>query len=149
MSEVKEQFTVAAIKPENVVFMWPIVKSMLARAITHSNGEIEIDEILKRAIDGEVLIVTISEEKEVVAAIAIEQRDFNSGKRILNLTLVGGNNMSSWMDKFSEIANNLAKDYNCDEIYIVGRPGWTRTLRRLGFETIHTIVARKVTGYKL
>jgi hypothetical protein len=147
MSEVKEEFTVAAIKPENVVFMWPIVKSMLARAIAHSNGELEIDDILKRSIDGEILIVTISQEEEVVAAIAIEQRTFNSGKRILNLTLVGGNEMVNWMDKFSEIANNLAKDYKCDEIYIVGRPGWTRTLKRLGFETVHTVVSRKVEDY--
>lgn len=147
MSEVEEKFIVSAIKPENVVFMWPVIKSMLERAISHSNGEITSEDILKRSIEGEILIVTISVKAKVVAAIAIEQRNFNSGKRILNLTLVGGDEMASWMDKFSEVANNLAKDYNCDEIYIVGRPGWTRTLKRLGFETVHTVVSRKVEAY--
>ena len=147
MSEVKEQFTVAAIKPENVVYMWPVVKGMLERAIAHSNGEITSEGVLKSAIEGETLLVTISEEKEVVAAIAIEQRNFDSGLRILNLTLVGGNEMASWMDKFSEIADNLARDYKCDEIYIIGRPGWVRTLRRLGFEAVHTTVSRKVEAY--
>ena len=144
MSEVKEKFTVSAIKKELIQLVWPVVEGFLQQAVDHSNGEMCIEDVFKRLIKGNMLLVTISVESDIVAAIAIEQRNFGSGKRVLNLTLLGGSEMEHWMDEFSDIADKLAKDYKCDEIYIVGRKGWVRALRSYGFETVHTVVSRKV-----
>ena len=144
MSEVKEEFVVSAVKKELVHIVWPLVEEYLQRAVDHSNGEMSIEDVYMRMVKGSMLLVTISVKSDIVAAIAIEQRDFPSGKRVMNLTLLGGSDLVDWMDQFSEIADKLAKDYKCEEIYIVGRQGWVRSLRRLGFEPVHTVVSRKV-----
>jgi len=144
MSEVKDKHIVSAVKKELVPVVWPMVEKHFQRAISHSNGEMTMKEVYDKMLKGSMLLVTISVESKIEAAIAIEQRVFPSGKRVMNLTLLGGSAMEHWMDEFSDIADKLAIDYNCDEIYIVGRKGWVRALKNYGFETVHTVVGRKV-----
>ena len=145
MSEVKD-YIVSAIKPNMVPIVWPMVEDMLKRPLEHSNNELNIETVFMRIIKGDMLLVTISKGSDIVAAIAIEQTTFDTGKKIMNLTLVGGDDMHEWMHKFDEVTQNLAKDYGCEEIYIIGRKGWVRALRSLGFDTVHTVVSKKVGG---
>ena len=145
MSEVKE-LIVSAIKPEMVPLMWPLVSDMLNGAIDHANGELDEKDVFSRIIKGSMLLVTISQGSDIIAALGLEQRDFGTGKRILNVTLAGGSNAKDWIEQMDDVVHELAKDYKCDEVYIIGRKGWTRVLRDLGYETIHTVVSKKVGG---
>ena len=144
MSEVKERVIVSAAKKEMVPMLWPLVSGLLQKAINHSNGEMTPVDVLERMCAGSMLLVTITEGEKIVTALALEQRSFSSGKKVLNLTLAGGEDLHKWMHQLDEITQNLAKDYGCDEIYIVGRAGWVRALRDIGFNKIHTVVTKKV-----
>lgn len=129
-----------------VPLIWPLVCGMLQRAIDHSHGELDQAGVYKSMVNGDMLLVTITREKEIVAAIAMEQRNFDTGKKILNLTLVGGDSVHEWMEQIDEITLKLAKDYGCTEIYLIGRRGWTKLLKKVGYEVIHTVVRKKVGG---
>ena len=38
-----------------------------------------------------------------------------------------------WFERIDEVANAIAKARDCSEVYIVGRAGWQRKLKQLGF----------------
>lgn len=144
MSETKDRVFVGAIKKEIVPIVWPVVLPMLEAPIEHSNGELCIQDMFDRICNGELLLLTIQENEKVVAAVTIEKREFASGKSILNVTTAGGSDMHLWMKLLDTTLNRLAKDYDCEEIYIVGRPGWERMLKNIGYGKVHTVVSKKV-----
>lgn len=144
MSEVKEELKVAAITKEMIPIMWPLVEEKLSRAVAHSNGELSSDQVMKDMMSGKMLLITVSNDEGIVAALALEQRDFPTGKRILNITLAGGSDSAEWIEQIDDITQKLAKDYKCDEVYIIGRKGWVRALKSIGYEVIHTVVGKKV-----
>lgn len=135
---------VSAIKKEMIPVMWPLVEEHLQRAIDQSNGELDKDDVFSRMVRGNMLLITLSRQTDIVAALALEQRDFDSGKKVLNITLAGGSESDNWIDKMDEVTQQLGKDYGCDEIYIVGRAGWVRKLKRIGYGIVHTVVSKKV-----
>ena len=135
---------ISAVKPELIPVIWPIVKPMLEAPIKYSHNELCIDDMYDRLIKGEMLLLTINKKSEVVAAITCEKRDFPTGKTILNVTTAGGSALQDWFEDLDKVMDRVAKEYGCEEIYIVGRPGWVRVLKNVGYEKIHTVVSRKV-----
>lgn len=141
---IKSKAVIAAVKPEFVDIMWRDLKPLINMAIDHSNGELDIDGMKQMAIDGDILILTIYEDKNLVAVLTLERRDFQTGKSIVNITTAGGADIHLWMDDALAVIEELAKEQGCTEIYIVGRPGWQRMLKARNFKTIHTTVCRKI-----
>jgi hypothetical protein len=135
---------IAAIKPSLIPLVWDVVTPYLVAPIGHSNGELSLDNMYERMIKGELLLLTIAENKNIMAVVTLEKREFATGKNILNVTTAGGSDAHLWIEQLDEVLNNLAKDYDCQEIYIVGRDGWVRLLKDIGYGKIHTVVSKKV-----
>lgn len=127
-----------------IPLLWHTVSHMIQMAIEHSNGEMDLGEVLDRLLKNEMILLTVSEEDNIIAALTVEKRDFPSGKSILNITTAGGADLDLWVDEIDKVTNELAKEHGCSEIYIVGRPGWMRKLKNIGYERIHTVVSKKV-----
>ena len=70
--------------------------------------------------------------------------DFESGIRALNIQCAGGDILDEWFEQIEAIANSLAKEHGCKNIYIIGRAGWARKMKGLGYKTIHTVIAKEV-----
>lgn len=141
---IKDKIIISAITPEMIPLVWHNVRHMVEAAIEYSHGELHIDTIYNRLVDKEMVMLTVSEEDMIVAALTIEKRDFQSGKSILNVTTAGGADLHIWMDQMDPVLVDLAKEHGCEEIYIVGRAGWARALKRKGYGKIHTVVSKKV-----
>ena len=141
---IKDKIIVSAITPKMIPVVWHMVSPMIEMAIEHSNGELDLDHMYKRLLDSEMVLLTISEGDRIVASLTVEKRDFPSGKRIMNITTAGGADLHLWMADLDGIMDQLAIEHGCSEIYIVGRPGWLRLLKDIGYERIHTVVSKKV-----
>jgi hypothetical protein len=136
--------TIAALKAPMVPILWDKIVPMLEGPIEHSNNELSVEGILEDIMDERMLLLTISKDRELVACITVEQKTFVTGKKILSATTAGGTGMSEWVEELNNVLELLAKDYGCDDIYIVGRPGWEKALNKLNYKKIHTVVSRKV-----
>ena len=135
---------ISAISVKLLPIVWPQIEPMLSKAVAHSNGEICISDIYERSISGDMLILTASSDDEILVALAIEKREFATGKAVLNVTLAGGERLKEWMEEIDKSLVQLAKDYNCSELYIVGRNGWDRALKHIGYGRVHTVVSKKI-----
>jgi len=141
---IKDKVLISAITPKMIPLVWHTVSHMVEMAIEHSNGELYLDDIYKRLLDNEMLLLTVSEGDRIIASLTVEKRDFPSGKRIMNVTTAGGADLHIWMESVNRAIDDLAKEHECSEIYIIGRPGWMRMLKNIGYEKIHTVVSKKI-----
>jgi hypothetical protein len=56
-----------------------------------------------------------------------------SGGPALSVVALGGHYMPRWLPAFVEFLKALARDQGCTRVLTIGRPGWVRVLRQLGF----------------
>ena len=136
---------IISIVPYNLLpIVWDDVKSMVKLAIDKSNGELTIDDLYAKLLSKSMLLVTVHVDGKSVAALTMEQREFDSGKRILHVATAGGEMASEWIEEVNELCDQIAIKYNCEEIYIIGREGWVRKLKHLNYSVVHTVISRKV-----
>ena len=141
---IKDKVLISAITPKMIPLVWHSVSHMIQMAIEHSNDELDLCDIKERLENNDMLLLTVSEGDNIVAALTVEKRDFASGKSILNITTAGGADLHLWMNEIDRVTEDLAKEHGCSEIYIVGRPGWMRMLKDIGYGKIHTVVSKKI-----
>lgn len=123
---------------------WDEIEPFIQRAIDESNDEMNIDTVLNRIDKKELLLATVFKDGKLVAVVVYELTIFESGKRAIHIQLAGGDNMDEWFEQIEQIANDLAKVQDCSEVYIIGRKGWERQMKHLGYNHVHTIISKKV-----
>jgi len=123
---------ISALKIELLDIVWPSVEEHIAMACDKSNGEVSSEEIKDMAKKGHVLILTISEETNIVATVILETKQFLNGKKsskgcLLQVVLECLSGLTSWM----LLLMILLESKKCDEIYITGREGWVKSIEEI------------------
>lgn len=139
-----DTITVSAVNPKMVGAIWPMVQGLIEQALKYSNKEMTLDSVFKKIEDSEMALIVVLENSKVMAALTVENNNFPSGKKVLNITTAGGADMHMWLDQALEVCEGIAAQHGCDEIYVIGRSGWSKALKSKGFETIHTVMSKKV-----
>jgi len=137
----KDGLIIAAVPQTMIHLIWDMVAPHLARPIALSHGEVTLESIKRRLIEGEALLLTVSRGADVVAVNTLEVRTSESGLRTLYIPLIGGSEMDDWMYRCIEVARAIAKDFNCTELRgIAARKGWMRKLAPMGWSEVATII---------
>lgn len=135
---------VAMPHPNDLIVHWGEIEPFVSAAVDKSHGELTIDSVKAKVETGEIAIATVFNDDDLVAAISFDIIEFDSGLRAINIQCAGGELMSEWFEQVEAIANCLAKKHNCNKIYIIGRQGWARQMKSLGYEILHTVIAKEV-----
>lgn len=135
---------IAAPSIEQINNCWDEISPLLSLAIDYSNGELDLESVKSRINSGEVMVAAVFNDGNLIAAVTFEQVVFETGKRVLNIQLAGGTDIDLWFDGVENLANALAERYLCDDIYIIGRKGWVRKMKSLGYTEVHTVLRKEV-----
>ena len=136
-----DNIVIAAVPQTMIELIWDRVVPQLEKPIALAHGEVTIESIKERLLEGDVLLITVSRGTEIIAVNTVEVRISESGLRSLFIPLIGGTEMDEWMDRFLRIVKALAKDYNCTELRgLAARKGWMRKLEPLGWSEVSTII---------
>lgn len=135
---------ISAVKTDLLPIVWPLLQDHIQMAIDHSNDEVTLDATYNKALNNDVLILTISEDNDIIATVVIKIECFVTGKKVLQVCYAGGERMSEWVEQLDNALNDIAKEQGCSEVYITGRQGWTKALKKLNYNTIYTTVSREV-----
>ena len=130
--------------PDLSIQHWDEIYSFLKLAVDRSNGELDEVSCKNQVEDGGLLVAAVYEDEELIAVVCFELIIFTTGKRVINIQLAGGKNLDDWFEKMDEVSDSIAKMRDCSEVYIVGRAGWQRKLKQLGYKTTHTVLHREV-----
>lgn len=130
--------------PELSMEHWDELYVKLKLAVDHANGELDEPSVKNQVEDGDLLLAAVYEDETLMAVVAFELLLFHTGKRVLNIQLAGGEGLDVWFERMDEVAQNIGRARDCSEVYIVGRAGWQRKLKQLGYETVHTVLRKEV-----
>ena len=130
--------------PALAIQHWDELYAFMKLAVDHSNGELDEVSCKNQVEDGDLLVAAVYDDKTLVAVVAFELLLFTTGKRALNIQLAGGASLDDWFERIDEVSNMLAKSRECSEVYIVGRAGWQRKLKQLGYKVAHTVLHKEV-----
>ena len=136
---------IAAVPITLIKLIFPMCVDHLQRAVDKAPNDISIETIEQRLLSGEIMLITVSDNDDVIAANIVEKEKYATGHAVLYVSIVGGDRMSEWMDRFLNICHALARDYKCDELRgMACRKGWLKALKNQGWYRLHEVVGCKV-----
>ena len=136
---------IAAVPASLIDLVWDRVTPHLQRVIDRAPDDLYMPRIKERLIEGHTLLVTISRGIDIVAVNVLDVKVLDTGKRVLYIPIVGGDELDNWMEDFLKVATAVAKDYNCTELRgMAARRGWMRKLKPYGWEECFTTVRCKL-----
>ena len=142
---IENRVIVACVPPVLVELLWDKIEPHVQRVIEVAGDELHMPTFKKRLLLGETLVLSVSQGQEMLAAITLDVREFDTGLRALYIPIVGGEKMESWMDRVIEVAIAIAKDHNCTELRgLAARKGWLKKLAPLGWQEVQTVVSLQI-----
>lgn len=129
---------------EQCLIHWDELIKFLQPAIDESNGELTERDVMEKLVEGSIILAAVYDDQTLIAVVVYEMIHFDSGKKVINIQLAGGERLDEWFRQAVDIANYIALERDADDIYVIGRPGWQRKLKQLGFEVVHTVLHKEV-----
>jgi len=139
-------YTVSAVLPALVELLWPMVIVHLQDAIDQSNGESTEESIRRDLNNADAILVVIYKESKIYGAAVVRERVFDTGIAAIFVGLLGGTNMVDWIDDAYSVAKAIGKDLGCTAMYCVGRDGWEKALKHIGFKKAYTVLINSIEG---
>ncbi len=139
-----DDITAAAVPIAMIELVWDKCKPLIQKVIDRSPLDLDIDEIKRKLLTGDSLLVTIAEKGEMVAFFTLEVQTFKTGHKVMYVAMMGGEGFDKFVNLFLDITHKLAREYNCDELRVSGRKGWIRKLEKFGWYNKHVTIGCKV-----
>lgn len=112
--------------------VWPDVWPLLEPAVQRSSDK---PDVLSELRGHHAQLWAVIEDGRACGAVVTKVHDVDGEKRCL-FWLVGGVRAGEWAQKLVDVVRNWAWTLDCAALWGVGRRGWARHMRALGFERI-------------
>lgn len=122
---------------------WDEIKPFIELGLEHAQDELTAIDVYNLIKQHVVVPIVMGYEGEILAVVTLELSE-KPNKRIMSLMTAGGTSIDKWLDEFLEIATQLAVEQNCDAIYITGRRGWEKKLKRYGYNYAYTVLTKEL-----
>lgn len=143
--------TVTSIPPELVDRYWPDVRQFVIAALDHSENEITEDQLREKVVGKKAQLWAISNpdtlngNENFVGAAVTEVMTYPN-KRALRIVTLSGQKMSAWMEELDKIMQRFARFTKSSHIEAVGRHGFVRRLKPLGYKPTYTVLVKEVSN---
>lgn len=122
---------------------WDEISPFIQMGLDYAQNELSINDVYTMIKEHRVVPIVMSYEGAILSVVTMEIAE-KPQKRVLNLMTAGGTELDKWLDEFMDVATQLALEQGCDAIYINGRRGWEKKLKRYGFNLAYTVLARNL-----
>jgi len=128
-TEVKG-FTLCVIPTDMIPLTWPLVEPFMQKIVEQAPDELTLEKIRERLLVDEETLLTLQNKEtlELTSALTCHVQEFDTGKKVLNITLLaGGNCQDYWKEELLDQFDAIARRFGCSEIRGLGaRRGWLR-----------------------
>jgi hypothetical protein len=130
------------IPPEDVDRVWPLIENRIEEACLTSRGKEKAFDIRRSARYGEkqIWVVWDADAKDVLAAVVTEIAIYPR-KKICHIQICVGAERERWQHHI-QIIEGWAREKGCNGMSLVARPGWSRILKRYGYDMTHHLVEK-------
>ncbi|CAM5200371.1 hypothetical protein CDEF62S_03353 [Castellaniella defragrans] len=106
---------------------------------TAMQGEFNVDNLRKMALDGHILIGIIREDDAPVMGLALEFLTFPN-YRVMNIIALAGTGLAAAMRDVWPLLTEFARQSGASRIQVSCHPGMARLLSRYGFKETYRVV---------
>lgn len=139
MRECLPSVQLVCVNPEQVLYIWPFVASLLCSATTRT-GLSAFAEIERDILSGKALLWIAWNGSAIEAAASTSLQQTDAGK-VCVITACAGADMARWLLLIGSI-EAYARDEGCTCVRIFGRKGWARVLD--GYRQTHAIIDKRL-----
>lgn len=133
--------TVHYVAPHDIGLVWDDVRHIVQNACDKIEFGYKPEDIKQDLIQGKrQLWVLFDGEKKVAGITHISTRP----RLKVGVMAIGGGDDLKLMSKFLPVLEVFFTNEGCQEIELIGRPGWARHMKQFGFETKYISTARKL-----
>jgi len=129
------------VNPDMLDMAWDEISPFIQMGLDYAQGEMNLEDVYKGIDELRIVPIVMSYGGEILAVVTMEVSN-KPQKRIMTLMTAGGTELDRWLDEFMDVAESLAREQGCDAIYINGRPGWARKLKRYGYNQSYVVLTR-------
>jgi len=126
--------------------LWDSFKPRLIEAVNAhpAESETDLEEVRTDVRRGKATVLQIYEQRKLLAVAVVELLDLSDG-RSLHVRYLAGDGMDAWMDKLEARLQDMARDYGCVWVSIIGRLGWYKALKSHGFVAVSMELRKRVS----
>jgi hypothetical protein len=124
--------------------VWAIAEPWLREALAMNRQHLVTSQDLRLGIEaGDYGLFLMRNRGDMIAAAAVVsfgQRPSDGGP-YLALMACGGSGLEDWISDLVSNLKRVGRAAGCDEVMVLGRPGWRRVLAPYGAEEVSTILS--------
>lgn len=108
-----------------------------------SKGRVSADDILKFIFTGQMQLWVVLDQTKIYGHIVTEVKQY-PGKKMFAVQYcsIEPHHLEQVEDKMQELAEKFAKDAGCSGIEFTGRPGWSKSMKKYGYD-VQSVVFQK------
>ena len=135
---------VSLVPVNEVQRVWPKIRQYVANVEEVSDGRITITDIFSDIMEGKMLLWVVFDHSvdanntNFMAFACTSIRDYPK-KRMLFIDYIGGEGMDLWLGNLNETLSTFGASQECTGLEAVGRRGWERPLKSIGWKPVYTI----------
>ena len=138
-------YEMSAVPHEDVHRVLPHIDKYLSKVIPYTGGRYAKEDIVSgienKAFD---LWVPLNLKDNKIDGVVVTQFTVYPRKKVFTILLCCGDNLNKWYDPLFEMLYQYAAGAGCDLAEVVGRKGWIRKLKDIGFKQSMWIVEREI-----
>lgn len=123
--------------------MWHYAEPYIKRALDHTSGEVNVDDIKRLCIERDVQLWIVSTGNRSIGAVTTEILNYPHRKHCRVIT-IGGSVLSEWLELCDNTLSTWATAQGCDAIEAYVRKGLVPKLAVLDWKHKHSIVAKEL-----
>lgn len=121
----------------------PEILPHIATSEKWSKGRSSVDDIIGFIFSGKMQLWVVLDESKIYGHIVSEVKHYPQCKMFtVHFCAMQPHVMHEIEDKMQDVAERFAKDNGCAGIEFIGRPGWSKSMKRYGYD-IQSIIYQK------
>ena len=137
----------SAIPANQAEEIFPLIREYADRALIYAFEDLKPDDILRELVEDNKVLVVITLDGIIKAAIVFEIHELKAGK-MCHVLLAGGEDMALWVEEWLPIWEEIAREQGCNLLTLKGREGWARYARGFGFKHGYTQMYKELDEVK-
>ena len=135
------------VEARHIDVIWPYVEDLLQKPLHRALGEVSLNDV-KEWLKGDLqqLWVGIDEtKKEIVLAFTTQLYIYTTQRHLrIHLTGAKDHTINNWINEWVEPVEKFCKENGIRYIETCGRDGWTRVLKKKGYEKYYTVLVKEI-----
>ena len=135
------------VEARHIDVIWPYVEDLLQKPLHRALGEVSLNDV-KEWLKGDLqqLWVGIDEtKKEIVLAFTTQLYTYTTQRHLrIHLTGAKDHTINNWINEWVEPVEKFCKENGIRYIETCGRDGWTRVLKKKGYEKYYSVLVKEI-----